>query len=240
MTTSKTVFMPEIGDVLLSKNKLSKGISIKVKADRKVRVSLPWRASFSEAETFLIKKQDWIKAAVKKMAQLSDSKKTIFEQSQAKVTMFHGLEISTHESSQVLLRVSGNIISIKHPQTIAVQDQIVQDAIKKGIIFAMKSEAKKYLPLRLQALAKEKCLEYKRVSIRDAKTRWGSCSGDNNINLSIHLMKLPLHLIDYVILHELAHTIHKNHSRDFWDYLEQLSGDARKYAREMKGYSTQL
>jgi predicted metal-dependent hydrolase len=240
MVSSKTVFMPGIGDVLLSKNKLSRGISIKVKAGGKIRVSLPWRASFSEAETFLIKKQDWIKSAIEKMAELSNSKRTIFDQNKENVTLFHHLEIATHESNQILLRVSGNIISVKHPPSIDVKDQLVQDAIKKGILFAMKREAKKYLPLRLKELAEEKGLHYNRVSIRDTKTRWGSCSGTNNINLSLHLMKLPLHLIDYVILHELAHTIHKNHSRDFWEYLEVLTENSKKSAKEMKYYSTQL
>jgi len=240
MTTSKTVFMPGIGDVLLSKNKFSRGISIKVKIDGKIRVSVPWRTSFSEAETFLVKKQDWIKSAVEKMAQLSKSMKIIFEQSRANITMFHSLEITTHNSSQIILKVAGNIISVKHPSTLDVKDQMVQDVIKKGILFAMKSEAKKYLPIRLKELAEEKGLQYNRVSIRDTKTRWGSCSVDNNINLSLHLMKLPLHLIDYVLLHELAHTVHKNHSKYFWDYLEQLSSDARDLACEMKHYSTQF
>jgi len=232
--------MPGIGDVLLSKNKFSRGISIKVKIDGKIRVSVPWRTSFSEAETFLVKKQDWIKSAVEKMAQLSKSMKIIFEQSRANITMFNSLEITTHNSSQIILKVAGNIISVKHPSTLDVKDQMVQDVIKKGILFAMKSEAKKYLPIRLKELAEEKGLQYNRVSIRDTKTRWGSCSVDNNINLSLHLMKLPLHLIDYVLLHELAHTVHKNHSKYFWDYLEQLSSDARDLACEMKHYSTQF
>jgi len=240
MASSKTVFMPEIGDVLLSKNKQSKHISIKVKVNGNVKVSLPWRSSFSEAETFLIKKQEWIKDAVVKMKQLSVLKTVVYDKDLNNVTLNHHLEIRIHESNQVLLRVSGNVISVKHPNSIPVSDKAVQDAIKKGILFAMKSEAKKYLPLRLKQLADEKGLTFKRVTIRDAKTRWGSCSHDNNINLSFHLMKVPEHLIDYVILHELAHTIHKNHGRGFWDFLEQLSGNAKLYAREMKKYSTQL
>jgi len=240
MTSSKTVFMPGIGDVLLSRNKQSHGISIKVKAGGKIRVSLPWRTSFSEAETFLIKKQDWIKTAIEKMVELSNSKKTIFEQSLKNVTLFHHLEIVTHNSNQIDLKVAGNIILVKHPQTLDVKNEMVQEAIKKGILFAMKREAKKYLPLRLKELSDEKGLQYNRVSIRDSKTRWGSCSGTNNINLSLHLMKLPLHLIDYVILHELAHTVHKNHSKEFWNYLELLSPDSFKNAKEMKRYSTLL
>ena len=240
MTTSKTVFMPGIGDVLLSKNKLSRGISIKVKTGGAVRVSLPWRTSFSDAETYLVKKQDWINEAVNRMIQHSDSRKKVYEGNIERVTMFHNLEIAIHESNEIALKVAGNIILVKHPQSILVKDELVQQAIKKGILFAMKHEAKKYLPIRLTQLAEEKGLQYNKVSIRDTKTRWGSCTADNNINLSIHLMKLPSPLIDYVILHELAHTIHKNHSRQFWNYLEVLDSNTRKLAKEMKKYSTQL
>ena len=240
VSKSKTVLMPGIGDVLLSKNKRSRGISIKVKADGIVKVSLPWRTSFSEAETFLVKKQEWIKEAVEKMKQVSASRRIVFDKSRSNVTLFHSLEITTHESSQILLKVAGNIISVKHPPTITATDLAVQEAIKKGVLFAMKSEAKKYLPIRIKQLADEKELFYNKVTIRDTKTRWGSCSFDNNINLSIHLMKLPVHLIDYVILHELAHTVHKNHSRDFWNYLGELSETSFQMAKEMKKYSTQL
>ena len=61
-------------------------------------------------------------------------------------------------------------------------------------------------------------------------------SGD----LSLHLMRLPNHLIDYVILHELVHTKVKNHSRDFWQLLDIVSGNAKKLDREVKEYSIEI
>ncbi len=93
-----------------------------------------------------------------------------------------------------------------------------------------------YLPLRTQQLAGEHGFSYRRVSIRASRTRWGSCSAVNNINLSLYLMQLPSHLIDYVILHELVHTVHKNHGPDFWQLLGQKTGQARELAAEMKKY----
>jgi predicted metal-dependent hydrolase len=94
-----------------------------------------------------------------------------------------------------------------------------------------------YLPGRTALLAERHGFTYRRITIRRSRTRWGSCSAVNNINLSIFLMQLPSHLIDYVILHELVHTVRKDHSSRFWELLEQHSGNARALAREIRKYS---
>lgn len=95
-----------------------------------------------------------------------------------------------------------------------------------------------YLPDRTAMLARKHGFSYRRVSIRRSRTRWGSCSAVNNINLSIFLMQIPSRLIDYVILHELVHTVHKNHSPAFWKELDHHTGNARALAKEMKNYHT--
>lgn len=94
-----------------------------------------------------------------------------------------------------------------------------------------------YLPGRTEELARRHGFSYRRISVRRSRTRWGSCSAANNINLSLYLMKLPSHLIDYVILHELVHTVHKNHSPAFWEMLELHTGNARGLSKEIKKYS---
>ncbi|MEN6309286.1 MAG: YgjP-like metallopeptidase domain-containing protein [Anaerohalosphaeraceae bacterium] len=92
---------------------------------------------------------------------------------------------------------------------------------------------------RLEELAGRHGFCYRKVSFRNQKTRWGSCSSQNNINLNIHLLTLPAHLQDYILLHELVHTEHKNHSKMFWDRLDKvLDGKARQYNKEMRNYRT--
>ena len=237
MSTRKSVFIPGAGEIIISRNKLASRISIKVKPDGTVVATIPWRGSFSDAETFLVQKQDWILEALKK----TQSRKKLFTQSQKNITLFHDLElIPAMQQEQVVLRVANKVINVSYPIAIPVEDPKVQEAVHKGLDFVMKHEAKNYLHFRIKHLAEQHELQFKLLSIRDPKTRWGSCSFDNNINLSYQLMRLPPHLIDYVILHELAHTKHKNHGKDFWAFLEQISGNARKYAREMKQYSTTL
>ena len=100
-----------------------------------------------------------------------------------------------------------------------------------------KQEAKKILEGRLRELADKFGFVYNKVSIRNQKTRWGSCSGKNNINLNMQLMNIPNHLIDYILLHELVHTIVKNHSPLFWTTLDGYVGNAKAIDKELKKYS---
>lgn len=79
----------------------------------------------------------------------------------------------------------------------------------------------------LKKLAERHGFHVRRVTVRNQRTRWGSCSADNCISLNINLIHLPLKLLRYVLLHELLHTRIKNHSREFWNELDHLIGNAK-------------
>jgi predicted metal-dependent hydrolase len=96
------------------------------------------------------------------------------------------------------------------------------------------TEAKALLKNRLKELSEIYGFKYNKVFIRNQKTRWGSCSGKNNINLNINLARVSNELQDYVILHELVHTKIKNHSLRFWRELDKYVGDAKHYDRLLK------
>jgi len=98
------------------------------------------------------------------------------------------------------------------------------------------TKAKRKLTRRLRHLAKKHGFTYNRVFIRNQKTRWGSCSHKNNISLNMKLVKLPDELMDYVILHELAHTRVKDHSNDFWAELNRLVGNGKGMALKLREY----
>jgi predicted metal-dependent hydrolase len=100
--------------------------------------------------------------------------------------------------------------------------------------------ARKQLIDRLNYLAQKHGFQYNRVFIRNQKTRWGSCSGKNNINLNVNLVRLPDELRDYTILHELVHTRIKNHGKRFWAQLDGLLGDAGKLDRALNDYNLML
>jgi predicted metal-dependent hydrolase len=97
-----------------------------------------------------------------------------------------------------------------------------------------KAEAKKRLTDRLYHLAKEHGFTCNNVSIREQRTRWGSCSHKNNISLNLKLVLLPEELIDYVILHELVHTRIHNHSKEFWAELDRYTGNGKVMAKRLR------
>ena len=78
---------------------------------------------------------------------------------------------------------------------------------------------------RVIVLAKKNGFKHGKISVKKMKTRWGSCSYKNNININLCVCYLPQDLQDYIILHELAHTVVKNHSRHFWYELHKISDD---------------
>jgi len=100
-----------------------------------------------------------------------------------------------------------------------------------------KDEAKRRLKARLECLAGRHGFTYNKVFIRNQKTRLGTCSSKNNIGLNIKVSCLPEELMDYVILHELAHTRVKNHGKEFWLLMDELVGDGKAMAKRVREHS---
>ena len=101
----------------------------------------------------------------------------------------------------------------------------------------LRREAHAYIPSTLSRLAQEHGFRYTSLRISSAHTRWGSCSGRNGISISLFLMLLPEHLREFILLHELCHTRHHNHSAAFHQLLNaHVGGNERTYNRELKSY----
>lgn len=103
----------------------------------------------------------------------------------------------------------------------------------------LRRQAKIALPRKVEQFARQFGFRYGRVTIRATRSKWGSCSADNNISLSLYLMTVPEHLADYVIIHELCHTVHHDHSPRFHALLDRcLGGREKELRRELRQYST--
>ena len=170
---------PEVGIIKYFKNNRAKRIIISLKPDY-VRVVIPKRQSFKNAQQFVESRLEWIKTNKEKMA-------------------------SQFEKSKLLPKIDRKV-------------------------------AREVLCRRIGELAQLHNFVYNRISIRKQKSRWGSCSSKDNINLNANLLHLPSELMDYVLLHELVHTRVKNHSKDFWDELETVVPNARQIDKKLKDY----
>ena len=109
------------------------------------------------------------------------------------------------------------------------QIPISEEVRREGI-----ERAKRIFPERTAYFAKRMGVDYGRITIREQKTRWGSCSSKGNLNFNWKLVLLAPELLDYVVVHELAHRREMNHSKNFWKIVEVELPDYREHLRRLK------
>ncbi len=230
---------PALGEVILRRSPRAVRVSLRVSAAGEVTLTMPAGGSEREAVRFLGQKAAWVEAARKKIAARPGARaKTILPPYS---DCGRELSVVATESDRIKVTLSTGKITVALPQGINSDSEQAQAAIKAGIGAGRKREAKKLLPPRLEELADAHRFRYNSVSVRSSVTRWGSCSASDSINLSIHLMGLPPHLRDYVMLHELCHTVHKNHGERFHALLDKVTdGRHKALNKELKGYSPRL
>lgn len=119
-------------------------------------------------------------------------------------------------------------LPLKNPET-----QRARDYQKKMLM----KKAKEYLPYRLEYYAKLHGYNYDKCRLTHANTRWGSCSSKRTISLNIGLMNVPEVLRDYVILHELAHLNHMDHSKAFWAEVASHDKNYKMHEKKLKMFS---
>ncbi len=110
--------------------------------------------------------------------------------------------------------------------------QIVETNQKEVLV----SVAKRYIPERVTYWADIIGVTYGRISIRQQKTRWGSCSGEGNLNFNCLMMQMPKEIIDYVIVHELCHRKQMNHSKLFWAEVGNILPDYKERRKVLRAY----
>ena len=233
--TEKIIHFDGVSEILFRHSIKARHLSISVRPFAGVRVSIPIGMSYNSAIRLVSEKKLWIKQHLDKMKEF-EKQQTMFDENSGYCTKHHKLDLRKAERKNISIRISKGKINVIYPTELKSDSKEIQTAIRKGIERALKVEAKKYLPEKVKELAVKFDLNYNKLTLKNLKSRWGSCSRKNNINLSIHLMRLPDHLIDYVILHELAHTVHHNHSNRFWALVDKVTDGAKSLDKELRKY----
>jgi predicted metal-dependent hydrolase len=230
---TKTIEIPEIGTVTLYKRRGNRSLRLSISPTGEIRVSLPAWVPYKAGEQFARTKAEWI--ARHRRAQPSG---LLHGQAIGKAHRLHfnpsalAIKVST--------RLHQNQIAITHPPEFRPDHPAVQKAAQKASIRALRQEAEALLPQRLRQLAQQTGYGYKSVHVKQLKSRWGSCSAEQKITLNLFLMQLPWHLIDYVLLHELAHTKVMRHGDPFWKELEHNMPNAKRLRAEIHSYHPSL
>jgi predicted metal-dependent hydrolase len=222
-----------VGDIILKRNRRAKRLTISLRPVSKISVTIPGYLSMQSAKQFVEEKKPWILEKLKAFQHLA-----LNEYIESYKTRNHELKLIPSPIEKIKITLLDNKINLYYPEQLMQNEKIVQDAAKEAIDKAFRKESLELLPDRVKELATKYGFTYNDLRIKKTTSRWGSCSSKNNINLSIYLMKLPDELIDYIILHELTHTIHKNHGPNFWNHLNRITGNAKSMSARVKKYRT--
>lgn len=218
----------EFGLVTLRRSARASHVRIRVAPDGRLRASLPLYAPI-----FLVKRL--IRSSrVQIRAMLAEQHGDIIYENGMQIGKSHSLIVRPTTNNTASAKRHGKQVIVSLPDNSSLADVATVRVIRDVVIDALRIEAKSYLPRRLAFLAKKSGFCYQKVRFSHASGRWGSCSSNGTISLNIALMKLPFDLIDYVLIHELSHTIHMNHSEDFWTLVESADPLYKTHRRELK------
>lgn len=224
----KIVEVPDLGRVKLYKRRGTRSIKITITNDDYVRVSLPTWVPYRAGLEFAKSKKAWVAQHKKPSTSFTD-KMAIGKSHRLKIIFDQNI----HNPST---RITGSEIVVKVSNANSLSTAHARNLIVKAAERALTKEAKTLLPQKLLSLSKRHDISYKELRVKKLKTRWGSCNQQKVITLNIYLMLLPWELIDYVILHELTHTKHLNHSQNFWKFLKSQLPDTERLKKDIKTY----
>lgn len=227
----KIVHDKELGEIRFRSSSRAVHYTLKI-SKGKITATMPVGGNTTRMLAFIQENRERLLKALAK----HPARPLLTDETELQTTTFR-LHIFRTERENFYMRLDSGILHIACPKEVDFADEQVQDILKGLIEQALRHEACRILPQRLHDLASQHGFTYTGVKIFNSKSRWGSCTGRKSINLSLSLMLLPCHLIDYVLLHELCHTIEMNHSDRFWALMDQVTGGkAQKLREELKGY----
>jgi len=217
----------ELPDNYILIRKEVKHARLRVSEDGKVRIIAP--PTFSE---------DDISAMLKKKAKWIDSNLKYFN-GMAKVELQRNqLLLFGNRYSYFYDTTYAQKVTVDHEhKTITSQRDLLDPKIQEKWY---RSVAKKHLTKRTKELSTKMKLPFNKLFIRESKTKWGNCSKEKNISLNWKLIKAPDYVIDYIIIHELLHTVVMSHTHKFWTLLKSYYPDYKESIKWLEKYGNSL
>ncbi len=196
--------------------------------DNDVCVSVPKSVTNEEIEEILAQKQPWIEKTFKEhLKNIRHRKPTSFLAGE-KVSFLgdlYTLKWKTDKQPEVYLQGKNLVISLPNNLPSRQKVSMVQKLVYNWYISVADQVIRERLPIYCQKLG----VKPNKISIKDMKTRWASCSSLKNLSFCWRIVKAPLQVVDYVIVHELCHIRHLNHSQNFWRLVEKTFPNYQLY-----------
>ena len=218
-------------NLTIYKRKNSRSLKINLSHSGEIKISIPRWTPYQAGLEFARSKEAWIRANLKDQNLLKDGQA---------IGKAHHLRIEPGKALKVSSRLTNQEVIVRHPEHLSADHPQTQSVARTAAIKALRGQAEQLLPQRLSFLAEKHGLNFKSVSVRQLKSRWGSCDQHKRITLNLFLIQMPWQLIDYVLLHELTHTQVFKHGPSFWEYMDKLLPNAKSLRKELKAYQPVL
>jgi predicted metal-dependent hydrolase len=210
-------------------------VRFQVSVEKGLEVVVPMRFRVSRVPSLVEKNIQWIERAFRRAEVLHGKIGPVREwQSPEEIRCLafdlRWKVVSCHDDTKA--------VSVKESSgdTLLLQGAIDDGgACQKALKSWLTNKAKEYLIPQLKKVSEETGLAYSSVTVRRQKTRWGSCSSRRSISLNARLLFLPPDLVTYILVHELCHTKHLNHSPVFWRLVASYLPDYRQFDRQLRG-----
>ena len=218
---------PKIEYSLIRSNRKTLALYVR---DSGVEVRAPFHMTRKEIDSFVNGKQEWVERMITKNADLAE-KKALFEVDYGSRVPYRGREY-----------IVGGIPERKvfFDNAFCVPVYLNPDQVKRACVQIYRMLARRDLTAKVQDYATQMGVEPLGLKINGAKTRWGSCSAKKNLNFSWRLMMADDEVIDYVVVHELAHIKEMNHSPRFWSVVEGVLPDYKTRQSRLKKLQKKL
>ena len=240
--------MPEIKfgnetiEYTIRESQRARRISLRIDPRNGLQIVLPAGVKQNDFSNILRERQRWI---LKHLKRMEAQQPIATEQGYISgITMpYLGKELrldieNGSKRKRTHIRQADDALYIRLGQGINIKQEQLE--IRAALEHWYRQQAKAYLPARTAELAHKHGFEYGRITIRNQKTRWGSCSDKRNLNYNLRLMMTPPAAIDYIIIHELCHLRHLNHSRKFWDLVKHYCPEYKQWVTWFKENSARL
>lgn len=214
----------DIGKVAIIKSARRKKVALVINHQNdSVEIRMPQiTMSKSEIEKIIKPYIKWIKEEKEKF--LNGSSNILQRQFKIGENFYYLGELYPLKSEQYSIFDGKNFLVSSHSP----------ELIKLELKYIYKNLCRNYLKFRVPILAEKFNIEFKSIKINSASTRWGSCSSKGNLNFPWNLIMCPLEVVDYVIIHELAHCLEMNHSKKFWFNVEKMLPNYKKHLKFLK------
>ncbi len=200
---------------------------LRVSEDGRVRIIAPPSFSNEEISALLKKKAKWIDTKLKYFRGMSS-----IELTRNQILLFGNRYNYFYDTTY-----SQKIIIDHEYKTIRAQIDLLDSTVQENWL---RSIAKKHLTERTTELSVKLKLPFNKFFIRESKTKWGNCSNDKNISLNWKLIKAPDYVIDYIIVHELLHTVVMSHTHKFWTLLKSYYPNYKESIKWLEKYGNSL